>query len=51
MLNAVSIAVVRYNTLCDVNPSQYVEGRSINERTMKKVYEVITKDDKLNIIV
>ena len=50
MLNAVSIAVVRYNTLRFADPCQYAECY-INEQILKEVYKAITNDNNINVVI
>lgn len=50
MLNAVSIAVVRYNTLRFADPCQYAECY-INEQVMKEVYKAITNGSNINVVI
>ena len=51
MLSAISIVYVRYNTVCNIDPCQYVNGRCTNEGVMKEVYKDITKGNNYNIII
>lgn len=50
MLNAVSIASVKYNTLHVIAPNVYCV-RDIDEKVLKKAYDVIMKDTVTNVVV
>ena len=50
MLNAVSIASVKHNTLHVIISNVYCD-RDIDEKVLKKTYDVIMKDTATNVIV